>query len=316
MLASAAAAAAAVHKPSSGGSRGPAGPRDMPSAGSGGGRRRRRGERAAAQPRRAARPLASPGRCGTHTHRHTHTQTHTRRHANAHTHAHTLSRTHSHPRARGPGYAGCQAMGLAGRGRGREGGESGISGLDRCESISGHFPAASPAPLPLCVRGQSLRCRRNNATQLQFRRLSSSGVWAPAGTRVEGGRDSLRNSAGAHREQAACPPWALRAKEDGLGPVHGLDAGSWGGRRPGHAGALRPAGPGAEGAWRPPAESPRTRGDAAHPAGPLRQCAHRSREYALGAGGIKGAMPDALIGSDDPLCWERVQHFARLYWRL
>lgn len=143
MLASAAAAAAAVHKPRSGGSRGPAGPRDMPSAGSGGGRRRRREELAAAQPRRAARPLASPGRCGTRTHTHSHTRTHT----------HSLAHSHTHPRACGPGYAGCQAIGPAGRGRGREGGVSGISRLDRCESISGHFPAAFPAPLPLCVQG-------------------------------------------------------------------------------------------------------------------------------------------------------------------
>lgn len=42
-------------------------------------------------------------------------------------------------------------------------------------------------------RGRSLRCRRNTATQLQFRTLSSSGVAAPAERGAEGGeaRDLL-----------------------------------------------------------------------------------------------------------------------------
>lgn len=73
-----------------------------------------------------------------------------RTHARTHT-TQPLTRSHSRPRALGPGYEGCRAAGLAGRGR--KGGQAGISALDRCESISGHFPAASPTPLPLCVQG-------------------------------------------------------------------------------------------------------------------------------------------------------------------
>lgn len=83
--------------------------------------------------------------------------------------------------------------------------KSGLAGLDRWESISGHFPAASPAPTALAVvcKGQkSLRCRRNNATQLQFRRLSfSGGVEAAAAAAAAGERG--RGRLGSRRKARA-----------------------------------------------------------------------------------------------------------------
>lgn len=146
----ASAATAAVHKPRSGGSRGPAGPRDMPSASSGGGRRRRREERAAAQPRRVVRPLASPA--GATPHRHTHSRAHT------HTHACTHSLAHSHaltPAPAGRAPRGARPWGQrGGEGKGG-GGESGSAGPGRSESTAGHFPAASPAPLTALRAGDA-----------------------------------------------------------------------------------------------------------------------------------------------------------------
>lgn len=145
-------------------------------------------------------PWRSPGGQPGRWHRpagaaHAHTHSHTR------TPAHALSRTLTLTHTHGPGYGGCQAIGPAGRGR--EGGVSGISGLDRCESISGHFPAAFPAPLPLCVQETQppLPAQQRHSVAVSHTFL----LWSlgSGGEEEQGEQDSLLSSAGAaaRREQ-------------------------------------------------------------------------------------------------------------------
>lgn len=103
------------------------------------------------------------------------------RHGRAH------ARTHSRctlTRARTP--AGRAAPGAGPWGR--RGGD-GVGGSQRSPRLTavkvflGIFQLLPQLRSRSACRGHSLRCRRNNATQLQFRTLSSSGVWAPAGER-------------------------------------------------------------------------------------------------------------------------------------
>lgn len=145
-----------------------------------------------------------------------------------------------------------------------------ISGLDRCESISGHFPAASPAPLALCVQGTQplLPAQQRHSVAVSHTFV----LWSLSSSREEGLRETgtLCNSVGA--EERRGHPHA-----GGVSLVGSHGAGrarvgtrfgrgqAWG-RQPEDTSALRPTGPckgvpgarprGRRGPWGNPAYSP------------------------------------------------------------
>lgn len=111
------------------------------------------------------------------------------RHGHAHTRAHT-QRSRSHAHTRGPAPLGRATRGAGPRGERGGGGKEGRRGSPRLTAVKvflGIFQLLPRLRSRSACRGRSLRCRRNTATQLQFRTLSSSGVAAPAGRGAESG---------------------------------------------------------------------------------------------------------------------------------
>nr|XP_047914550.1 translation initiation factor IF-2-like [Anser cygnoides] len=159
-------------------------------------------------------------------------------------HSHTRTPPLAPPRPR-PGSAGRRGTGRAGRGLGREGGESGLSGLDRRESISGHFPACFPGSAPT-LRAADAGSAAGATTPLScsfahfpppesgLRRRSG----AEAGGRTGGGAPRTapraRRPRGLTPSAAGASPWAPAGP--GGGGAH-TDGRGGGGLPPGRAAA-------------------------------------------------------------------------------